>query len=301
MPLIRLKNNDMKIFDNKTLVAKILLTVYCIFFLYSIVWELTSLINMLLNTVLPYDSLWSMVIAMVLVAIYGGLKGVETVGRSGFVILFIAVSGMILMAIGVFPLINDTGSRIFFYDGYSDTVNNTINIFTRSTFLPQMVMLSSYVKKEKMARNLIIGQVACGLLIAGIFLITQLSLGEYAKIQQFPIYTLTSAIVMEPLKRMDVIFTVIWIMIAILKVTVTFLAIGKCIGETKDVNSKKIIIPVCGLIVTLVTVYLVNNEVARANILSLNLYFLLSIILGAIIPTAVLAINKPIKTKEKKI
>lgn len=267
---------------------------YILYFLYVSVWDITSFISMLANTVFPELAIVTMLIAILVVCAYGAFKGVEAVGRSSLFILVAFLLGILLLIWGCLPLADYHKTRVLFYDGFSDTLKNVIPLFARSTFLPQAVILMSFAE-GKVKGKYIGWSVAAGIFAALVLFMTQLCLGEYADTQEFPVYALSAASILLPLQRLDIIFNVIWFMIMILKVTATLLAASKCADVILKPKAKPWFLLAFCLAVGLFSYYLLHNTAVRAVVMSSWLAAVLAVILGGVVPLLMLSVYKILK------
>lgn len=276
-----------------------LMVLYFIFFIYSMAWNLTSISSMLVNTIFPDVAPWLLIVPMLLVAVYGCVKGAEAIGRSAFIIMVAFLLGIVLIIAGAMQLISPRGQRVFFYEGYTDLVKNTVTIFSRSTFLPQLVILISFASEGSKGSYVLWSGIA-GIFTSGLLLVTQLCLGQYAGVLQYPVYGLAAASELAPLQRLDIIFSVIWLMIMLIRLTATLFAAGECVKRVLGPKAVPwgLVLAMAG---TGATSWLVTRNMdVHDTVFSTNVYFIAAIILGAVIPSVVCGILKIQKKQQMK-
>ena len=181
----------------------------------------------LMDTVNPGFSAGLVTAAIVGVALYGALHGIETVARCASCVFVVMLLGCGLV-FGIVAVRFDTGNlEPMFRDGFSQTRQGTALFLARTSLFADMAVLLPQVKgnRAKGFAGWIIGTTAFVsltlLLIAG-------CLGRYAYTQNFPVYVLASLTEVRSLQRLDAIFTGVWMMGLTIKLAVDMYACRVC-------------------------------------------------------------------------
>lgn len=202
----------------------------------------------LMDTVNPGFSAGLVIAALTAVALYGAFKGLETVARCAtcvFAVLVLGCGLVFFMAAGRFDPDN---LEPLFYHGLGQTRQGVMLFLARTSVFADMAVLLPQVRGRKklgfagwMAGTAVfVGSVI--LLIAG-------CLGRYAYTQNFPVYVLASLSEVSSLQRLDAVFTGIWMMGLIIKLSCDLYACRVCFSA---LGGKKKPAPVLGTLAALI-------------------------------------------------
>lgn len=273
--------------------AKVLFVFYMVYFIVSDVIILALMQSLLTSTIFSTVPPLLIGFMAMLVAYYGACKGLETVARAGLIAFVIMLLGTILIFLGVLPVFNFNNREIMFYKGFGDVGINTITIFARSTFLPQMVLLLSSVQgKITKASFWWTGGVAVLSWSVIIFIIH--SLGGFAGTQLFPVYTLSAVSQLAPLQRLDIVFTLIWLTTLTIRLSCDLLAIQACLKTSVALKRSRYIIGGVGMLILVLAVCITDNYFITGMIYSGFFMTIPAVLLGFGIPLY-------IKIKERKL
>ena len=207
---------------------------YSLYFVFVVVTDITAVTKMLVNTVIPEGNSIFIAFSTMIIAIYGALKGVEAVGRGAEIVFFFFISGALFIILSAIWNVRPEEYLIPFENGFDDYVDNTILIFSAVSFIPMIAVLKEDTEGKFTFKYFT--YMAVALVIGAAFLLeVQFCLGYYALTQEYPIYTLSAVTKAEPLKRLDLVFAVIFIMASVIRASVSFL----CIFKLSYKSSKK--------------------------------------------------------------
>lgn len=209
------------LFINKEPENKIINIAYVLFFSVLTVSDSILVSKMLINTLIPEGSGAFISVFMLIIAFYGGYKGVECLARSSQIILFFFLLGAFFIMTASIPNIKKECYLLPFENGYKDFYYNALSVFSVASFVPQFYILRKKVNGKFRIKS-VISIVTVFILSELFFLLVQYTLGYYALTQQYPLYTLSAVTAAPPLKRLDLIFTVIFIMAVVLRFSVGF-------------------------------------------------------------------------------
>ncbi|MFI3324633.1 MAG: hypothetical protein R3Y35_00490 [Clostridia bacterium] len=256
---------------------------YGFYFIMSDIIILTQVISVFSNTIYYNVSPIILLVALLLTSFYGYKKGIEVISRTAFFVFIIYILAMLFVMLGLVNLFKADNSEILFYDNYTDCIKNAWLIFSASSYLPQMVILKRYIGKKFNYKVFIWQGLACFSIII-IFLAIVFALGRFASTQMYPFYSLFSVAVLEPIQRMDNIFSLITLLFLTIRVSVDLVLIENCFS--KFIKKRfSIIIPITSCVVILLVTFCLSE---------LNLVYLTSnlsllkpipvILLGFVLP-----------------
>ncbi len=167
--------------------------------------------------------------ALLGVALYGAFRGLETIGRCGVCVFAALVLGGALvfgMAAGRFDPDN---LEPLFYHGLGQTGRGFPLFLARTSIFAELGILLPQVKGR---RALGFGGwlAGTGAFLAGLVLLTAGCLGRYASTQNFPVYVLASLSQVRSLRRLDAVFTGLWMMGMILQLASGLYACRVCLS-----------------------------------------------------------------------
>lgn len=285
LPLLKLAESDKNISElireNRNI--RLLLVIYLVYFLINNALVLLQTETLYSNTIHQNDEAILLVALVLLVSIYGCIKGIESVCRAGLIIFVISVLGILLMYLGLVDFFNMNNREVFFYNGFSDTMSNFIVIFTRSSTLPQLAILLAFVKKDtKITANYAIFNAISTFILASAFFMVVCTMGRFTLVQSYPMYSVFSFAKIEPFEGVDALFSLTWLTILSVKISLDLIAMKNilfCIGIKK--HEKTYVIVTAGMIFALFFVF--SNITEYINLIEILVLFLI-IITGFIIP-----------------
>ncbi len=181
----------------------------------------------LMDTVNPGFSAWLVGVALVGVALFGALRGLETVGRSATCVFAAVVLGCGLVFGLVAWRFDPENLEPLFYQGLGQTVHSVGLFLARASIFADMAVLLPQVRGKR-ARGFA-GWMAGTVLFVGItILLTAGCLGRYAYTQNFPVYVLASLTQVRSLQRLDAVFTGVWMMGLVVKLAWDLYACRVC-------------------------------------------------------------------------
>lgn len=276
---------------------KYLVPLYVVYFFFSGVMELSYMISMLNNTILPEDSPWVLAAGLIFPAAYSVYKGVETMGRGSLVLTAFYVISFILVIIGAMDMVNFGNLKFPFNDGGWEMLKNSFIILTRSTVIPQLVIISQFLNKGR--RDKVVFYIWYALsaliMIVSLFMII-ICLGEFADVQQFPMFTLSTAAALDPLQRLDIVFTSAAAASLTVKLALSIFGIVTLLRRILKKSPENILLLLTSVPMMIFSVLVSENNKLQIGVYTLPICFLLIIFLGFFVP---LVKNISIRIKEK--
>ena len=214
---------------------------YCLYFVIAGGSSLALFEIFLMDTVNPGFSAGLVVAALLGVALYGAMRGIETVGRCATCVLVVLLLGCGLVFGIVAARFSGKNLEPVFYHGFGQTKQGVALFLARTSVFADMAVLLPQVKGRKALG--FAGWMAgtAGFISLTILLIAG-CLGRYAYTQNFPVYVLASLTEVRSLQRLDAVFTGVWIMGLIIKLAVDLYACRVCFAA---ISKKRRRWPVC--------------------------------------------------------
>lgn len=181
----------------------------------------------LMDAVNPGFSAGLVILALVAVALYGALRGIETVARCA-----ICVFAALLLACGLVFAIVATRFRAdylepLFQHGFTQTAQGMLVFLSRASIFADMAVLLPQVNGKRKL-GFFWWMLGTAAFVSVTILLTVGCLGRYAYTQNFPVYVLASLTEVESLQRLDAVFTGVWMMGLIIQVACGLYACRVC-------------------------------------------------------------------------
>lgn len=156
--------------------------------------------------------------------IYGTVKGIEAVTRTGIIISAGFFILLLLVAIAVIPVIETEHLYPAFLDRPGEFLSEVIAEFSRNSEAVIFAILCRRIRKDGKKTIILYLSLSCGILLLMTFLYNTV-LGEYLNEVNFPFYTLSSVSDISVLQRLNGLDVVVWLMAAIIKLSLFAIAI----------------------------------------------------------------------------
>lgn len=285
IPIFNLSENKINlselIGENKK--TRVILFLYIFYFLINDALVLLQTETLYSNTIHQNDEAILLVILVLFVSAYGCIKGIEPVCRAALIIFVISILSILLMYLGLVDFFDINNREIFLYNGFSDTINNSITIFTRSSILPQLAVLYTFVKRDEKTINIfaVFNFISMLVIISAFFMIV-CTMGRFTLVQSYPIYSVFSFAKIEPFEGVDALFSLTWLIILCVKISLDLIAIKQILFYIGIKNKEKLntfLIEIC-IFAIFYLLSFVTEFIAFIEIV----LFVFIIVLGFIIP-----------------
>ena len=193
--------------------------------------------DFLSSTVLKNSSFFVIILLLVVASVYGAFLGIEALGRFAnivFVLLCLSVLGIFLAIVKDIELVN--------FGGFS--MNSTSRIFETAvqgifanTGLLSAVLLTPLVNKKHTKGFTVWNVVSLVIVEIIVFSVTGV-LGEYAAGKEYPYYSTATVAEFSILKRLDIVYMCVWVLVAFIKTTY-YLLLSKNVLDSFLHNSAK--------------------------------------------------------------
>lgn len=237
----------------------------------------------LMDTVNPGFSAGLVTAAITGVALYGALRGIETVARCASCVLIVLLLGCGLV-FGIVAVRFDAGNlEPLFQYGYSQTARGTALFLARTSLFADMGVLLPQVAGKK-GRGFMGWMIGTAAFVSLTILLISGCLGRYAYAQNFPVYVLASLTEVRSLQRLDAVFTGVWMMCLIIKLAVDMYACRVCFFSMTGEREKKWPVWVTAVLLLLLALLAVGNSGVQVLLLDPWALCLCTVITGAGLP-----------------
>ena len=263
---------------------------YGVYFFILNTFSLSMFLALLLNTMDPAASKWSIAIILAAIALYGAVKGIETISRASICIFVLFALGMAAIFIALAPNITLRYLEPPFYNGLDDTLRGFFVFAARCTSLAEFAVLMPFVEgRKKLGFAVFNGGVTAFLSILLFFMVS--CLGEYAYLQIFPAYTLAAMSEIAGVQRLDALFIGLCMMTLVIRMACGLFAISECISRVVKPRVRTIVLSALSAASVLCAMW-VTADARRSGLLSRTEYLLpLTALTGAVLPVVVWVID----------
>lgn len=242
----------------------------------------------LLDTVNPDFSTALIMTAILLVALYGAFRGIETVARCAACVFAILLVGALLVFGIVAFRFDPENLEPLFAEGFSQTFQGVLLFLARTSIFADMAVLLPMVRGNQKKGFAGWAGGTAAFLVLLLFLL-QGCLGRYAATQNFPVYALSSITEVRSMQRLDAVFVGIWLMGLTIKLACDIYACRVCFSSLLGKRKPGLSVALTGLAVLVLAWVMVENRAAQGFLLSTLFLFWCTLITGCLIPLLVWA------------
>lgn len=223
------KNNEGKCFleltAEKSKATAIAFGIVLVIFLAYLMTETTVRLDYYATSTI-FDAAPAIILLLFVAAacIYGTVKGIEAVTRTGIIISAGFFLLLLLVAVASVPLIETDHLYPAFFDRPNEFLSEVIAEFSRNSEAVIFAVLCRRVRKDSEKTVILSLSLSCGILLLMTFFYNTV-LGEYLNEVNFPFYTLSSVADISVLQRLNGLDVVVWFMAAIMKLSLFAIAI----------------------------------------------------------------------------
>lgn len=250
----------------------------------------------LMDTVNPGFSAGLVVAALVAVALYGAARGIETAARCAVCVFAVLVLGCGLVFCIVAGRFRTENLEPLFYNGLSQTGQGVLLFLARTSLFADMAVLLPQVKGRRKL-GLVGWMLGTAAFITVMILLITGCLGRYAYTQNFPVYVLASLTEVRSLQRLDAVFTGVWMMGLIVKLSFDLYACRVCFFSMAKKKEPKWALWLTALAVLALALCTARSARLRGLLLDTGFLFWCTVGTGAGLPLLVLLAGK----KEKGV
>lgn len=119
--------------------------IYALYFIVMNIFSLSLFLTLLVNTTDPVASRFSIVLVVLGIALYGAIRGIETISRASVCIFTLFMLGMGMIFLAVSPNVTPHYLMPLFYDGTDQTVQGFLVFTARCSSLAEFAVLMPFL------------------------------------------------------------------------------------------------------------------------------------------------------------
>lgn len=262
-----------------------------LYFLYFVLINGTSLALFqlfLMDTVNPAFSAALVTAALAGAALYGALRGIETIARCATCVFVLLLLGCGLVFGIVSWRFSPENLEPLFYNGFSQTCQGVLLFIARTSIFADMAMLLPMVKGKK-GLGFACWAGGTALFVGLLLFLVVGCLGRYAYTQNFPVYTLAAITQVRSMQRLDAVFTGVWMMGLVIKLSTDIYGCRLCAAAMKkSPGNSRGGAWAAALLMLAVALVTAMAPRARSFLLDTRLLFLCTAAIGFLLPLLVL-------------
>ncbi|MGN0479203.1 MAG: GerAB/ArcD/ProY family transporter [Hominenteromicrobium sp.] len=264
--------------------------VYGLYFVIMNTFSLSLFLMLVLNTIDPAAAKWSVAAILAAIALYGAVKGIETISRASLCIFTLFLLGMGVIFLALSPNIRLDYTEPMLYDGFGQTLRGFFVFAARCTSLAEFAVLMPFAEgNKKLGFALWNGGVTAFLALLLFFIVS--CLGEYAYLQIFPAYTLSAIAEIAGIQRLDALFIGLCMMALIIRMACGLFAVSECISRVMRPRARTAVLAGISVLSVVLSLW-ITADAKRAGILFRTAYLLpLTVLTGAVLPVLVWLID----------
>ena len=243
----------------------------------------------LMDTINPAFPAGFIAAALAACALYGALRGIETIARCATCVFVLLLLGCGLVFGIVAGRFSPENLEPLFYNGLSQTYTGALLFIARTSIFADMAMLLPMVKGKKGLGFACWAGGTAAFVCLLLFLVVG-CLGRYAYTQDFPVYALASITQVRSMQRLDAVFTGVWITGLVIKLAFDIYCCRACLScMRKTPGEARGAAWASALLILALALCTALMPQVRDVLLDTRLLFLCTVGMGFLVPLIVLA------------
>lgn len=275
-----------------------------LYFAYFVLTNGTSLALFqlfLMDTVNPAFPAALVAAVLAAAALYGALRGIETIARCATCVFVLLLLGCGLVFGIVAWRFEPANLEPLFYNGFAQTYEGVLLFIARTSIFADMAMLLPMVKGRK-GRGFALWAGGTAVFVGILLLLVVGCLGRYAYTQNFPVYVLASITQVRSMQRLDAVFTGVWMMGLVIKLAFDIYCCRVCVSAMKKAPEESRGGAWAAALLMLATaLFTAAAPWAQGVLLDTRLLFLCTAGMGFAIPLLVLAAGLLRKKPQREV
>lgn len=206
--------------------------------------------NFFVNTVIPDVTPYAINIFLIIVCIYGAIKGIESIARVGSVAGVLYLLTLFIVLIALIPYVNLGYLKPLFYNGPKYFIGGSLMNYSLSFQIVSIAFLGSFKCGEKgLSKTYYVWNVITFivLFLPELYFVTVL--GAFGAKQFYPQQALYSLVKINVFERIDALTFIPWILNVVITVTLYIYFAVTCMLKIGLNKYRKIITVITGIIV----------------------------------------------------
>lgn len=265
---------------------------YSLFFIFNATVIAGNFENFFTATIVPEVKAYFSGLLLIIVCLYGAVKGIESIARFGSVVAVIYILTFILIVSCLIQRIDWNELRPLLYNGPGIMLRGVIMNYNMSIQIVALGILMSNIVPGKSPFKTF---AAWNILSTVIFFILELMIitvtGAYGASDIYPVRLLASIAQISVFERLDIFDMIAWVMNIILTLTLYIYLAVACLLKIGLNKHRRLLIFVSGVIVLLGSLYFSSDFPILQSIMVSGYYSLINTIFIVIIPLVLLIID----------
>lgn len=240
MPIMQLDS----VVGEKT--VKALCSLYFLWFVLSAGLNVSRFVTFVNTQMSPQMSKILLSVLIIIGACYGAFLGLQSLGRVASVLIWLLLVGFVIILGMSSKYFTVTNFSPILENPISDNILNAVSIAS-STSEMAVVLFVLPTMNEKIGKKFALWSVGVFAVIWVLYFFTVGTLGEYAKIEAYPVFTLSQISGDNLFERMEVVHTSFWLLALFLKTAMFISCASFCVKTVFPNISKLFSIAVSGV------------------------------------------------------
>lgn len=271
---------------------------YTVYFLVMNTYSLALYLTLLTNTMDPAASKWSIAIVLTGIALYGAVKGIETVSRASICIFALFLLGFAALFIALIPRMNAAFQEPVLYSGTEQMLQGAFVFAARCTFLAELAVLMPFVDGE-LRRGFTAWNIGTGVFVSILLVFLVVCLGEYAYLQIFPVYTLATMAEIAGIQRLDALLVGLSMMALVIRMSCGLFAISECWARSVKLRPRVRLVSAAAAISVFGALWITNDAKRNGWVFYAGWLLPLAILTGIILPIGTWIIDYRMRRRKK--
>lgn len=228
-------------------------------------------------------------IPIIIVCIYGAIKGVESIMRFGVFVFIIYAIISTMIIISTLPNADMNYLKPFFYEGPNYFLQAVLAGVNSSSQILFIAMFVPFIKPgTKIVKAFITWNALAMLILLLLEFAVVINMGPFASKQLFPLATLSLISKVTIFERIDNLDMISWIFNSILNICLCLFVASQCIMRTPLKKWRRTIIAITSVLILIIGSLYSKVYLQYLNIYNNGLFTIIFILLVIIIPLIVL-------------
>jgi spore germination protein KB len=239
-------------------------------------------------------------IPILIVCIYGAIKGIESITRFGVFVFVFYLAIMLTIFVSTLPNLELNYLKPFFYEGPNYFLQAVLADVNSSTQILFIAMCVPFLKPgTKIVKTFITWNALSMLLLFALEFFVVCIMGPFVSKQLFPLVTLSMISKVTVFQRIDNLDMISWIFNSILNICICLFFASQCIMRTPLRKWRRTIIIIASVLILIIGSFYSKVYLQNLNIYNNALFTTIFVLVVICIPLTVL-ITDVVKGKEAK-
>lgn len=229
---------------------------YCLYLLYRSSIYFGEFHMIFTAGIIPEASGFAIALPLVIVCVYGAIKGIETIARFGSFVFVVYAVIVGLVIITLVPSFNTLNLLPLFYNGFHTFTGSTAALAETSFEILILAMCTPFLKPEvDIKKTYIYWNVFSSAALLVLISVIVLTMGPFAGKTIFPLFNLSSISSFNVFARLDTFALPAWILETLLGITVLIYLSSQCLYHIGIKKYRRTVIIIISVIVAVFSNY----------------------------------------------